>query len=122
MAHPTRRINNIDRSPLRSLAGGLGEEVALDVVDDDGVLPAEELADRQEPLAASGLGNRQQVANLWPVLGGADLQKVSELGATQQQTCRARGAGDEATNFIKARKPRNMQMLMREKMPDYVAA
>jgi hypothetical protein len=70
---------------LASVAGGLGEEVAFDVIDDDRVRPGEKLADREEALTAAGRGDNQQVAQFPSLLARADAKDTIEPADAQEK-------------------------------------
>src|SRR3954462_12303119 len=117
----TARVDDEDLPQRCPVAGGLGEELPLDVVDDDGVLPAEKLARRQEPLATPGRGNDEHVPELSPLPGGANLKKMLMRDAAKEQTCRGWLMRHDAGQFMQPRKPCDMEMPLCENASEQVA-
>src|SRR3954464_15254326 len=90
------------------IAGCLREQLSLNVIHDDGVLPGQELAGCQQTLPASCWRDNEKVAKLPAVMVRPDRQEMLKLGPAQQQTCRAELVRDDASKFIKPREPGDM--------------
>ena len=83
----TGRVDDEDRSQGRSVACGLGKELALDVVDDDRVAPGQKLGGCKKALASSGRGNDQKVAKLAAGFDGSDAKDVVEVAYAEDKAC-----------------------------------
>jgi hypothetical protein len=103
------RIQTKNRAKPRAVARRLLVELPFDVIDNCRVLPGKKLADRQEPLAATGGRDHQHIAQFGPLRGLAYPVMAGQMPPAKEQTGPRKDVAEQPSQFMQARKARPVQ-------------
>jgi len=96
------RVDHDDAREARAIAGGRGEELAFQIIDDDRALPGQKLADGEQSLARPGRPDDQGVGKLAPLRGWLHGYPGA-LVAPQQQASGRRTIGQQRPQVLTGR-------------------
>jgi hypothetical protein len=109
------RVDRIDFAVLRFFPGSFEAQLTFDIVDDEGVLPGEDLRLCQYPLPSPRPGINQDVAQLPLVRRRPDAEDAVIGGFAHEEAGAVHRVAGDVRKLVGMGEPVGMQLLLRRK-------